>query len=145
MNYGLVNWQCKSTSMLACKFSHEWKFCNITFIKKFIIITILMGYTIMIVTITIPMHIATIDTLGYWTTGLHYFLFRTSFILKPTSSWLLWLIVIMIIVSAFSNTYINLKVTLYVIIYCSLGIIHQSSLTQINRNKNIKYFCQQII
>ena len=30
MNYGLVDWQCKSTSMLAQKFSCEWKFCTLT-------------------------------------------------------------------------------------------------------------------
>ena len=27
-NYGLVDWQCKSTSMLPQKFSHEWQFCS---------------------------------------------------------------------------------------------------------------------
>ena len=31
MNYGLVNWQCKSIiSMLAQKFSCEWQFCTLT-------------------------------------------------------------------------------------------------------------------
>ena len=29
MNYGLVDWQCKSTSMLPQKFSCEWKFCTL--------------------------------------------------------------------------------------------------------------------
>ena len=29
-NYGLVDWQCKSTSMLARKFSCEWQFCALT-------------------------------------------------------------------------------------------------------------------
>ena len=29
-NYGLVDWQCKPTSMLVRKFSHEWKFCTLT-------------------------------------------------------------------------------------------------------------------
>ena len=29
-NYGLVDWQCKSTSMLLQKFSNEWKFCTLT-------------------------------------------------------------------------------------------------------------------
>ena len=28
-NYGLVNWHCKSTCMLARKFSHKWKFCTL--------------------------------------------------------------------------------------------------------------------
>ena len=30
MNYGLVNWQCKSTSMLVRKFSCEWQFCTLS-------------------------------------------------------------------------------------------------------------------
>ena len=30
MNYGLVDWQCKSTSMLPLKFSRKWKFCTLT-------------------------------------------------------------------------------------------------------------------
>ena len=30
VNYGLFDWQCKSTSMLARKFSHERKFCTLT-------------------------------------------------------------------------------------------------------------------
>ena len=30
-NYGLVNWQCKSTSMHATtKFSRKWQFCTLT-------------------------------------------------------------------------------------------------------------------
>ena len=29
-NYGLVNWQCKSTSMLEQKFSYKWEFCALT-------------------------------------------------------------------------------------------------------------------
>ena len=29
-NYGLVNWQCKSTSMLLQKFSRKWQFCTLT-------------------------------------------------------------------------------------------------------------------
>ena len=30
MNYGLVDWQCKSTGMLLQKVSREWKFCILT-------------------------------------------------------------------------------------------------------------------
>ena len=30
LNYDLVDWQCKSTSMLSQKFSHEWQFCILT-------------------------------------------------------------------------------------------------------------------
>ena len=29
-NYGLVDWQCKSTSMLPQKFSPNWKVCTLT-------------------------------------------------------------------------------------------------------------------
>ena len=30
MIYGLIDWQCKSTSMLLQKFSREWQFCALT-------------------------------------------------------------------------------------------------------------------
>ena len=30
ISYGLVDWQCKSTSMLLQKFSREWQFCTLT-------------------------------------------------------------------------------------------------------------------
>ena len=54
MNYGLVDWQCKSTSMLAQKFSREWQFCTLTVkvfpLKSFAVygsyLATLHGYTI---------------------------------------------------------------------------------------------------